>query len=228
MKKSCNEINKFETNRGVMFDRKALMEAVIGGDDMTAVELVNTGIAEGVAATEILNGSLIAAMDVVGDRMESGDIFLPEVLMAARAMSAGVEILKPLMSADDQESKAGVIIGTVKGDLHDIGKNLVAMLLESGGLDVTNLGVDVPPETFMEQVKERNAKIVCLSALLTTTMPMMKETINLITENGMRDQVKILVGGASVTQAYAEEIGADGYAPDAGTAARLVKSIMAG
>jgi 5-methyltetrahydrofolate--homocysteine methyltransferase len=211
-----------------MFDSKALMEAVISGDDSTAVELVNTGIAEGVAATEILNGSLIAAMDVVGDRMESGDIFLPEVLMAARAMSAGVEILKPLMTADEQGSKAGVIIGTVKGDLHDIGKNLVAMLLESGGLNVTNLGVDVPPETFMEQIKERNASIVCLSALLTTTMPMMKETINLITENGMRDQVKILVGGASVTQAYAEEIGADGYAPDAGSAARLVKSMMAG
>jgi len=227
VKKCTTKLNKFETNRGNMFDSKALMEAVIGGDDSTAVELVNTGLAEGVAATEILNGSLIAAMDVVGDRMESGDIFLPEVLMAARAMSAGVEILKPLMTADEQGIKAGVVIGTVKGDLHDIGKNLVAMLLESGGLDVTNLGVDVSPEAFMEQVKEKNVRIVCLSALLTTTMPMMKETINLIVENGLRDQVKILVGGASVTQAYAEEIGADGYAPDAGSAARLVKSMMA-
>lgn len=210
-----------------MFDNSLLMDAVVGGDETTTVELVNAGVSEGVPATDILNSGLIAAMDIVGERMESGDIFLPEVLMAARAMSAGVDILKPLMTADEQESGGGVVIGTVKGDLHDIGKNLVAMMLESGGLDVTNLGVDVSPEAFMEQVKEKNARIVCLSALLTTTMPMMKETIELLTANGLREQVKVLIGGASVTQAYASEIGADGYAPDAGSAAKMVKSLMA-
>ncbi len=210
-----------------MFDNSVLMDAVVGGDDTTTVEQVNAGIAEGVPAADILNNGLIAAMDIVGERMESGDIFLPEVLMAARAMSAGVDILKPLMTADEQEKGGGVVIGTVKGDLHDIGKNLVAMMLESGGLDVTNLGVDVAPEAFMEQVKENNAKIICLSALLTTTMPMMKETIDLIAEAGIREQVKVLVGGASVTQAFADEIGADGYAPDAGSAAKMVKSMMA-
>lgn len=209
-----------------MFDNSKLVDAVIGGDEAAVVEQVNTGINEGKPAAELLNKGLIAAMDIVGEKMESGDIFLPEVLMAARAMSAGVDILKPLMTAEEQESGGGVVIGTVKGDLHDIGKNLVAMMLESGGLDVTNLGVDVAPEAFMEQVREKNAKIVCLSALLTTTMPMMKETIDLISEAGMREQVKVLVGGASVTQSFADEIGADGYAPDAGSAARMVKSMM--
>lgn len=212
-----------------MFDNSVLMDAVIAGDESTAVEQVNAGIAEGIAAADILNGGLIAAMDIVGEKMENDDIFLPEVLMAARAMNSGVAILKPLMTVDEQKGGGSVIIGTVKGDLHDIGKNLVAMMLESGGLDVTNLGVDVSPEAFMQQVKEKNAKIVCLSALLTTTMPMMKATIDLITENGLRDQVKVLIGGASVTQAYADEIGADGYAPDAGSAAKLAKSfLMAG
>ena len=173
-----------------MFDNSILMDAVVSGDESTAVEQVNAGISEGVPAADILNKGLIAAMDIVGEKMESGDIFLPEVLMSARAMSSGVEILKPLMTADEQDSGGGVVIGTVKGDLHDIRKNLVAMMLESGGLDVTNLGVDVAPEAFMEQVREKNAKVVCLSALLTTTMPMMKETIDLITEYGMRDQVR--------------------------------------
>lgn len=146
--------------------------------------------------------------------------------MAARAMSSGVEILKPLLTVDERKGGGSVIIGTVKGDLHDIGKNLVAMMLESSGLDVYNLGVDVSPEDFMQQVKEKNAKIICLSALLTTTMPMMKATIDLITENGLRDEVKVLIGGASVTQAYADQIGADGYAPDAGSAAKLAKSFL--
>ncbi|MBT4089387.1 MAG: corrinoid protein [Deltaproteobacteria bacterium] len=209
-----------------MFDNKVLMESVIGGDEPTTVEQVNAGVAEGVPAVDILNSGLIAAMDIVGEKMENDDIFLPEVLMAARAMSSGVEILKPLLAADDQKGGGSVIIGTVKGDLHDIGKNLVAMMLESSGLDVYNLGVDVSPEDFMQHVKDKNAKIICLSALLTTTMPMMKATIDLIAENGLRDQVKVLIGGASVTQAYADEIGADGYAPDAGSAAKLAKSFL--
>jgi 5-methyltetrahydrofolate--homocysteine methyltransferase len=212
-----------------MFDNSVLMDSVIGGDESTAVEQVNAGLAEGVPAGDILNGGLIAAMDIVGEKMENDEIFLPEVLMAARAMSSGVEILKPLLSTDDQKGGGSVVIGTVKGDLHDIGKNLVAMMLESSGLDVHNLGVDVSPEDFMQKAKDTNAKIVCLSALLTTTMPMMKATIDLIVENGFRDQVKVLIGGASVTQAYADEIGADGYAPDASSAAKLAKSfLMAG
>ncbi len=205
------------------------MDSVIDGDEPTAVEQVNAGVAEGIPAVDILNGGLIAAMDIVGEKMENDEIFLPEVLMAARAMSSGVEILKPLLTSDDQKGGGSVIIGTVKGDLHDIGKNLVAMMLESSGLDVHNLGVDVSPEDFMQKAKDTNAKIVCLSALLTTTMPMMKATIDLIIENGFRDQVKVLIGGASVTQAYADEIGADGYASDAGSAAKLAKSfLMAG
>ena len=209
-----------------MFDNKLLMDSVIGGDEPTAVEQVNAGVAEGIPAVDILNSGLINAMDIVGEKMENDEIFLPEVLMAARAMSSGVEILKPLLTTDDQKGGGSVIIGTVKGDLHDIGKNLVAMMLESSGLDVHNLGVDVSPEDFMQKVKETNAKIVCLSALLTTTMPMMKETIDLMAENGLRDQVKVLIGGASVTQSYADEIGADGYASDAGSAAKLAKSFL--
>jgi 5-methyltetrahydrofolate--homocysteine methyltransferase len=183
-----------------MFDHTLLMEAIIGGDAASAVEQVKAGIAENIPAAEILNKGLIAAMDMVGERMENGDMFLPEVLMSARSMSICVEILKPLMAADEQDNGGGVVIGTVKGDLHDIGKNLVAMMLESGGLNVTNLGVDVSPEAFMETVREKKVRVVCLSALLTTTMPMMKRTIDLIADAGLRDQVKILVGGASVTR----------------------------
>jgi len=210
-----------------MFDNKLLMEAIIGGDKASAVEQVNAGIAESIPAAEILNKGLIAAMDIVGERMESGAAFLPEVMMSARSMSICVEILKPLMAVDKQDNDGRVVIGTVKGDLHDIGKNLVAMMLESGGLDVTNLGVDVSPEAFVETVRERKVRVVCLSSLLTTTMPMMKRTIDLLAEAGLRDQVKVLVGGASVTPSFAEQIGADGYAPDAGSAAKLVKSILA-
>jgi 5-methyltetrahydrofolate--homocysteine methyltransferase len=165
-------------------------------------------------------------MDVVGGRMENEEMFIPEVLMAAKAMGAAVDVLKPLLAESDVSSKGKVVIGTVKGDLHDIGKNLVAMMLESAGLEVFNLGVDVAPDKFVNEIKTKNANILALSALLTTTMPMMRETVAAVAKSGIREKVKILVGGAPVTQAYATDIGADGYAPDAGSATRLAKSLL--
>ena len=146
--------------------------------------------------------------------------------MAAQAMGACVETLKPLLGDEGGASAGSVIIGTVKGDLHDIGKNLVAMMMESAGLEVHNLGVDIAPENFVEEIKKKNAQIVCLSALLTTTMPAMKQTVDAIVESGLRDKVKIMVGGAPVTQAFADEIGADGFAADAGSASKLAKSFI--
>jgi 5-methyltetrahydrofolate--homocysteine methyltransferase len=158
--------------------------------------------------------------------MESGDMFIPEVLMAAQAMGGAVEILKPLLGEDASAAKGRVVIGTVKGDLHDIGKNLVAMMLESAGLDVTDLGVDIAPEKFAAAVQEKQANILCMSALLTTTMPMMAKTIETIIENGLRDKIKIMVGGAPVTQSFADTIGADVYATDAGAAAKAAKGLQ--
>ncbi|MFH1154913.1 MAG: corrinoid protein [Pseudomonadota bacterium] len=209
-----------------MADFQAMIDALVDCDEAALVSLVNRNLASGTPAKEILNSGLIAGMDVVGAKMENEEMFIPEVLMAARAMARGVEILKPLLGEDDTAGSGNVIIGTVKGDLHDIGKNLVAMMVESGGMTVHNLGVDVAPETFVTAIREKNAAVVCLSALLTTTMPMMKKTIAAITESGLRDQVRIMVGGAPVTEAFAREIGADGFAPDAGSATRLAKTFF--
>jgi len=153
-------------------------------------------------------------------------MFIPEVLMSAMAMGKAVEILKPLLGEDEASSAGHIVVGTVKGDLHDIGKNLVSMMVGSTGFEVTDLGVDVSPEDFVKAVQEKNATIVALSALLTTTMPMMKKTIDALRESGLSDQVKIMVGGAPVTQSFADEIGADGYAADAGSAAKLAKSYV--
>ena len=156
--------------------------------------------------------------------MESGEMFIPEVLMAAQAMSGAVEILKPLLAEGESASAGKIVIGTVKGDLHDIGKNLVVMMLESAGFDVIDLGVDVEPAAFVKAIQDNQPKVVGLSALLTTTMPMMKKSIESIQESGLRDNVKIIVGGAPVNQAFADEIGADGYAPDAGAASKMAKA----
>ena len=210
-----------------MTDFNAMVETLVACDRDKLVGLVNTALGQDVPASDILNQGLIAGMDIVGEKMENGIMFIPEVLMAARTMGECVEILKPLLGEDESASSGNVIIGTVKGDLHDIGKNLVAMMMESAGMTVHNLGVDIDPADFVANVKDKNAQIVCLSALLTTTMPMMKQTVDAITEAGLRDQVKILVGGAPVTQAFADEIGADGFAADAGSAARLAKSLAA-
>jgi 5-methyltetrahydrofolate--homocysteine methyltransferase len=208
-----------------MDDLKPIIETLIKGDEAQLTQLVKSAMAQGVPAKKILSEGLIAGMDIVGEKMENEDMFIPEVLMSAKAMSACVKILKPQLTEEDSAARGKVIIGTVKGDLHDIGKNLVAMMLASGGLEVFDLGVDVDPDKFAAEVKEKNAGMLCLSALLTTTMPMMRQTIKALTENGIRDQVKILIGGAPVTQGFADEIGADGYAPDAGSAVKLAKRL---
>jgi 5-methyltetrahydrofolate--homocysteine methyltransferase len=204
----------------------SMTAALVACDKDRLIEMVKTALEQGESADDILNHGLIAGMEVVGDRMESGDMFIPEVLMAAQAMTECVEILKPLLEETGGSHAAAVVIGTVKGDLHDIGKNLVAMMMESAGFVVHDLGVDISAEAFIAAIKEKNARIICLSALLTTTMPAMKQTIDAISESGIRDQVKILVGGAPVTQAFAETIGADGFAADAGSAAKLAKSFI--
>ncbi len=209
-----------------MVDFAPITEALIACNREQVMSLVKNALDEGTAAKDILNQGLIAGMDVIGEKMENEEMFIPEVLMAAKIMRGAVEELKPLLSEDEIEARAKVVVGTVKGDLHDIGKNLVAMLLESTGVEVYNLGVDVEPDSFINEVRTKKADFLCLSALLTTTMPMMKETIKAVVESGIRDDVKILVGGAPVTQKFAEEIGADGYAPDAGSASKLVKSML--
>jgi 5-methyltetrahydrofolate--homocysteine methyltransferase len=210
-----------------MTDFNKIKETLVSLDVQHLIELVNEALKKGISAADILNDGLIAGMDIVGEKMENEDMFIPEVLMAAQAMSQCVEILKPLLVDEGSSTKRNVIIGTVKGDLHDIGKNLVSMMMESAGMQVYNLGVDIAPEDFVAQIREKNAQIVCLSALLTTTMPMMKLTVDAIVEAGLRDQVKILVGGAPVTQEFADKIGADGFATDAGSASRLAKKLAA-
>lgn len=209
-----------------MTDFNAMTECLVNCDPDKLTNLVNEALAKDVPANDILNKGLIAGMDIVGENMENGDMFIPEVLMAAKAMGSCVEILKPLLSEEGGAPNASVIIGTVKGDLHDIGKNLVSMMMESAGLEVHNLGVDIAPESFVEAIKEKNAQIVCVSALLTTTMPAMKATVDAIVKSGLRDQVKIMVGGAPVTQSFADKIGADGFAPDAGSASKIAKSFI--
>lgn len=209
-----------------MTDFNRIKEDLVKLDGESVIQMVNDALKEDTPASDILNKGLIAGMDIVGEKMENEDMFIPEVLMAAKIMAQGVEILKPLLGDDGNKAGGNVIIGTVKGDLHDIGKNLVAMMMESAGLTVHNLGVDIAPEEFVKQIKEKNANIICLSALLTTTMPMMKQTIDAVVESGLRDQVQIMVGGAPVTQAFADEIGADAMAPDAGSAAKKAKSFV--
>ena len=203
-----------------------ITETLISGDGEMLQQLVKEALDAGIPAGSILNDGLIAGMDIVGEKMESGDMFIPEVLMAAQAMSESVVILKPLLSEGQSSTAGKVIIGTVKGDLHDIGKNLVKMMLESAGFETIDLGVDISPEDFVKAIIENKPDIIGLSALLTTTMPMMKRSIQTIEESGLRKNLKIIVGGAPVNQAFADEIGADGYAPDAGAASKLAKSLL--
>jgi 5-methyltetrahydrofolate--homocysteine methyltransferase len=210
-----------------MSDFQPMIDSLMEGEEDALLALVRDALGRGVAAGEILDRGLIAAMEIVGDQMERQEIFIPQVLMAARTMGAALDVLKPHLAAEGVRSKGKLVIGTVKGDLHDIGKNLVAMVCESAGFEVGNLGVDVAPERFLDEAETRGADVVMLSALLTTTMPMMKKTIDLARERGLREKVKILVGGAPVSQAYADEIGADGYASDATSAAKMVKALLA-
>jgi 5-methyltetrahydrofolate--homocysteine methyltransferase len=210
-----------------MSDLQAITETLITGDGEKLQELVQAAVDAGVPANEILQKALIVGMDIVGEKMETGEMFIPEVLMSARAMSISVEILKPLLAAGEAVSAGKIVIGTVKGDLHDIGKNLVVMMMESAGFEVIDLGVDVDPAKFVAAIKENKPNIVGLSALLTTTMPMMRKSIESIEESGLRDGLKIIVGGAPVNQAFADEIGADGYASDAGSASKMAKAMYA-
>ena len=209
-----------------MADLQAIAENLINGNAPGVAQGVQEAVDSGVSAGEILNGSLVPGMDEVGYRFKNNIFYVPEVLIAARAMHAGMDILKPLLAESDVPSAGKVIVGTVKGDLHDIGKNLVVMMLEGGGFEVVDVGVDASPEAFVASIRDEQPQVVGMSALLTTTMVNMKTTIDALTEAGVRDQVKIMIGGAPVTQRYADEIGADGYAPDAASAVDLTRSLM--
>lgn len=205
-----------------------IYEGILDGNTNVVIENINLALNEEVSPASILNDGMIAAMGEVGHLFEEGEYFVPEMLIAARAMQKGLEILKPYLSEADVQSPGKVVIGTVKGDLHDIGKNLVLIMLEGAAFEIVDLGTDVSPEKFIEGIRKSGAQIVAMSALLTTTMPYMKQTIDAIKEAGIRDQVKIMVGGAPITQSYAEQIGADGFAEDASRAVATAKSLMAG
>ncbi len=190
-------------------------------------KLTQEALDAGEKAESILKDGLLPAMEQIGVKFKNNEIYIPEVLIAARAMHAGMAILKPILSKSTATQAVKVIVGTVKGDLHDIGKNLVVMMLEGGGFEAIDIGVDVPPDKFVEAIKKHQPQVVGMSALLTTTMREMKNTLEAIQEAGLRKQVKAIIGGAPVTDRYAKEIGADGYAPDAATAVDLVKSLIA-
>jgi len=189
------------------------------GKAKIAKELVQQAIDEGISAETILKDGLMPGMNVVGDKFKNNEIFVPEVLIAARAMNQGAALLKPLLMSEGVGSVGKVCIGTVHGDLHDIGKNIVKMMLEGKGLEVVDLGTDVPAETFINTAIEQNCQIICLSALLTTTMPVMAEVVRLAEEKGVRDKIKIMIGGAPITAEFCSQIGADCYTPDAASAA---------
>lgn len=199
-----------------------ISDSVIKGSITKVEELVQSAIEQGLNPQEIINYGLINGMNVVGRRFKAGDMFVPEVLLSARSMKNSMKLLKPLLLEDEIENAGKVIIGTVEGDLHDIGKNLVGMLMESGGLEVINLGVDISAGEFVDAVREHKPDVLGMSALLTTTMLEMKNTIEVLIEEGLRETTKIIVGGAPVTQEFADEIGADGWAPDAASAKDLV------
>ena len=204
---------------------KALYEAVMEGQRDVAKESVEKALADGVDPGEILD-AMINAMGEVGRLFEEGEYFVPEMLIAARAMKTGMDILKPQLVDADIQPAGKIVAGTVKGDLHDIGKNLVCMMLEGAGFQVVDLGSDVSPEAFVNAVNEHHPDFIAMSALLTTTMPNMQTTIEALKTAGVRDQVKVLIGGAPITDAYAEKIGADGYAPDASRAVKLAKALV--
>jgi len=197
------------------------------GDINGVAELVQDALDAGMAPGEVLNDALLTGMDEVGRDFKEGVLFVPEVMFAARAMRAGMDVLRPLLADSDMASSGKCIVGTVKGDLHDIGKNLVTMMLDGGGFEAIDLGIDLEPGTFVDAVREHKPDLVGMSALLTTTMTQMKATIEALEEAGLRDSVKVMIGGAPVTAAFAEQIGADAYAPDAASAVDLARELMA-
>jgi 5-methyltetrahydrofolate--homocysteine methyltransferase len=210
-----------------MANLREIADFLKAGNAPKVKEMVQAAVDEGVEPTDILNSALIVGMGEIGVLFKNNEVYVPEVLIAARAMKAGLGILKPLLIEKDVKPVGKVVVGTVKGDLHDIGKNLVAMMLEGAGFQVIDLGIDVSPEKFLEAVRDNHADCIAMSALLTTTMPGMKDTIEAFKAAGLRDQVRIMIGGAPVTQNFADEVGADGYAPDAASAADVAKELIA-
>lgn len=203
-----------------------LFNAILEGKAERAKEIIEEALINKLSPSQILNQGMIASMAEVGDRFERGEYYVPEMLIAARAMQQALSILKPHLKQSDLAAVGRVVIGTVKGDLHDIGKNLVGMLLEGAGFEIRDLGTDVSAEQFVEAVRGDEADILAMSALLTTTMPNMKSVVEALHNAGLRDRVKVIIGGAPVTESYAQEIGADGYAPDASRAVKLVKALL--
>ena len=211
-----------------MDDLQNLFNAIVEGDAKRAKALTESAIAVGIRPKTLLDDYMVPAMDEVGRRFETNEYFVPELLISARAMKWSLEVIKPLLAQSGAQPMGRVAIGTVKGDLHDIGKNLVAAMLEGGGFEIVDLGVDVGPEQILEAYQKQPIDIVALSALLTTTMPSMKMIIDKLAEAGLRDKVKVMVGGAPVTAEYAKEIGADGYSDNASAAVVLARSLVAG
>ena len=209
-----------------MSDLEDIAQAVVSGDKEKVLELTQKGASDGMDLMTIINQGLVAGMDIVGPRFKNGDMFIPEVLQSAAAMHAGMDLLKPRLKGKALEARGVVVLGTVEGDRHDIGKNLVSMMLEAGGFKVINLGVDILAKTFADAAVDNKAQIIGLSALLTTTMPAMKEVIEILKEKGKRDKVKVIVGGAPVSQKFSDVIGADGYAPDAASSVDLCKKLL--
>ena len=203
-----------------------IKQAVLAGEMEGIAELTKQALAQGIGAREILDQALTPAMDIVGEEYEKGDRYVPEMLISAETMKGAVAVLKPLLVEAGVKARGKVVIGTVEGDLHDIGKDLVAMMLEGAGFEVVNLGAEVTAEQFVKAAKEHESDIIGMSALLTTTMIHMPEVIDALQQAGLRDQIKVIIGGAPVTQGYADKIGADGYAPDAASATKLAKSLL--
>ncbi|WP_236860125.1 cobalamin B12-binding domain-containing protein [Candidatus Formimonas warabiya] len=209
-----------------MADLMEMQSAVVEGDLNKVRELVGQAIDENMNPLSVINDGLIPGINVVGVRFKAGDMFVPEVLMSARTMEAGMAMLRPFITGEKMQNKGVVVIGTVKGDLHDIGKNLVSMLMRSSGYEVIDVGVDVSPERFIDVALRQEAKVIAMSAMLTTTMMAMKDTIDLFQEKGLRKVMKIIVGGAPVSQDFAQIIGADGFAPDAASAVDLLQNLI--
>ncbi|HDP90309.1 MAG TPA: cobalamin-binding protein [Thioalkalivibrio sp.] len=209
-----------------MGHKEEIYQGVLDGDRDLVTEHVEAALGEGMTGSELLYEALIPGMSEVGRLFEINEYYVPEMLIAARAMKAGLAIIRPKLVEEDVEPVGKIALGTVKGDLHDIGKNLVGIMMEGAGFEVVDLGVDVAPQQFVEAVQEKKVDLVGLSALLTTTMPSMRDTIDALSEAGVRDQVKVIIGGAPVTQKYADEIGADGYSRDAAGAATLAKRMI--
>jgi len=207
---------------------KNVYDAVLAGEADAVKENIQISLDAGLDPNLILNEGMIGAMREVGQRFEAGDFFVPEMLISARAMQGGMALLKPHLQKGGVQSSGKVVIGTVKGDLHDIGKNLVALMLEGAGFEIKDLGTDVAAEDFIAAIKSEKPDILALSALLTTTMPSMKQTIEAVQEAGLRDQVKVIIGGAPVTEDYSRQIGADGFSPDASRAVGLAESLVKG